>query len=293
MPAQFFSVVIPALNEERHILHLLKDLQKQTFKDFSVIVVDGNSEDNTQKIVNDYAITKPFVSLVSTSIHHVSVQRNLGAKHATGKYLLFLDADGRIPPYFLEGIHYQLIKKEVDAFTCWAIPDTKNTNDRMLMKVLNIIFETGKKLDRPMLIGACVGCKKTVFAKIHGFNENLEYLEDLEFARKVKDAGYALEVFREPTYVYSLRRLRKEGTLKLIYQQLPIWISILKSKKITHTVGEYPMLGGNYFQEDDFKEKQPPVRAFLKEIEQGFVNIVKSKSTSLKESIRELLEEIL
>ncbi|MDO8269590.1 MAG: glycosyltransferase, partial [Candidatus Levybacteria bacterium] len=42
-----FSVIIPALNEEKLLPRLLEELKKQTDKNFEVILVDANSTDRT------------------------------------------------------------------------------------------------------------------------------------------------------------------------------------------------------------------------------------------------------
>ena len=47
MKKPFFSIIIPTLNEEKYLPHLLADLAKQTFQDFEVIVIDGQSTDQT------------------------------------------------------------------------------------------------------------------------------------------------------------------------------------------------------------------------------------------------------
>ena len=47
MSSPYFTIVIPTLNEEDLLPHLLNDLCKQTYKNFDVIVVDGKSLDNT------------------------------------------------------------------------------------------------------------------------------------------------------------------------------------------------------------------------------------------------------
>ena len=47
MTKSFFSIIIPALNEAKYLPHLLDDLSDQTFQDFEVIIVDGNSNDQT------------------------------------------------------------------------------------------------------------------------------------------------------------------------------------------------------------------------------------------------------
>ena len=44
------SVVIPALNEERHLSQLLSDIQRQTQSPDEVIVVDAGSSDATVQI---------------------------------------------------------------------------------------------------------------------------------------------------------------------------------------------------------------------------------------------------
>jgi glycosyltransferase involved in cell wall biosynthesis len=48
------SVVIPALNEERHVGSLLSDLLSQTRKADEVIVVDAGSEDGTVSVVERF-----------------------------------------------------------------------------------------------------------------------------------------------------------------------------------------------------------------------------------------------
>lgn len=48
-----FSIVIPTLNEEFRIERLLKSLERQTFKDFEVIIVDVGSRDPTVEIAEN------------------------------------------------------------------------------------------------------------------------------------------------------------------------------------------------------------------------------------------------
>src|SRR3989338_5592431 len=47
MNKPYFSVIIPTLNEEKYLPKLLKDLVSQTYRDFEVVLVDGNSDDKT------------------------------------------------------------------------------------------------------------------------------------------------------------------------------------------------------------------------------------------------------
>ena len=54
MGKPFFSIVIPALNEEKFLPKLLESLSHQHFCDFEVIVVDGRSKDKTVAVAETY-----------------------------------------------------------------------------------------------------------------------------------------------------------------------------------------------------------------------------------------------
>jgi glycosyltransferase involved in cell wall biosynthesis len=93
----YFSVVIPTLNEESRIEKLLKSLERQTFKDFEVIIVDGGSRDRTVEIAKKFSakvhVKKGLKEFPS---------RNYGANVSKGNVLLFLSADVLLPSDALE-----------------------------------------------------------------------------------------------------------------------------------------------------------------------------------------------
>jgi glycosyltransferase involved in cell wall biosynthesis len=93
----YISVIIPTLNEEPRLERLLKSLQKQTFKDFEVIIVDGGSKDKTVDIANRFS-AKVFVKEKCKEFP----SRNIGADIANGDVLLFLSADVFLPVDILE-----------------------------------------------------------------------------------------------------------------------------------------------------------------------------------------------
>jgi len=87
------SIIIPTLNEEKFLPHLLISLKEQTFKDFEIIVADNNSTDATRSIA-----LKSGAKMVEGGLP--ARGRNNGAKVARGEWLLFLDADVILPPGF-------------------------------------------------------------------------------------------------------------------------------------------------------------------------------------------------
>jgi glycosyltransferase involved in cell wall biosynthesis len=101
-----FSVIVPALNEERFIGGTLGGLAQavqwlRTSEQcpVQVIVVDNDSEDQTAEIARSLGAT-----VVPEPIRNVARARNAGARAASGDVLLFLDADTLVPPCLLSRI---------------------------------------------------------------------------------------------------------------------------------------------------------------------------------------------
>jgi glycosyltransferase involved in cell wall biosynthesis len=87
------SVVIPAKNVAAYIGETIASALAQD-EVTEVIVVDDGSTDDTIAIVR--AVADPRLQLMTNDSAGVSSARNLGARHASGDWLLFLDADDRL-----------------------------------------------------------------------------------------------------------------------------------------------------------------------------------------------------
>lgn len=243
----FFSIVIPVLNEEKFLPFLLEDLSRQTTRDFEVIVVDGHSEDKTVERASTFKNKLPSLTILTSKIRNVSVQRNLGANKAIGQYVIFNDADNSLPPFFLEGIKYQLHVKPFDLFTCWFNPDSDTASDKAVASYLNIIIEAAFLLNQPAAYGALIGCKKSIFKNVGGFNPEIGFAEDTEFVNRGYKKGFSFGVFHEPRFVYSFRRLRKLGKIKSLQKYSVLHLKYLTNQKVDQPT-EYPM-GGGYLEE--------------------------------------------
>ncbi len=244
----FFSIVIPVLNEEKYLPELLKDLSNQSINDFEVIIVDGHSTDRTVPRCLEYKDKLPSLKIITSDIRNVSVQRNAGAEASQGTYVVFNDADNNLPKFFLEGLRYQLHKDPVDLFTTWCLPDTDRSADKAVATYLNLMIEVYDMSANPGALGAMIGCLKSKFHIIGGFDKTVGFAEDTEFVRQGYAKGLSFRVFREPRYVYSLRRFRKLGILKMIHKTATLYIKYITRQQIDQK-REYPM-GGEIFGKD-------------------------------------------
>lgn len=87
------SVIVPAYNVEKYIGRCLDSIQKQTYSEMEILVIDDGSTDGTWEIVKEYAKRDSRVIPVHRENGGVSKSRNEGLSLATGDYIAFLDAD--------------------------------------------------------------------------------------------------------------------------------------------------------------------------------------------------------
>jgi len=236
---------------------LLKDLKLQTLQDFEVIVVDGNSEDKTVQKAKKFS----FARVITTEKRNVSFQRNLGAKTAKGEFLIFLDADTRIPPYFLEGLRFRLSSKPADVFTTWMSSEGLSKSEKSLVTVINFVMESGLHLDIPTVFGAMIGVRRTSFVQSGGFDEDVTFAEDGELLTRLKEHDAKFQVYRDPRFWFSLRRFKKEGTLPLFQKSARLHLQIFFSGYPRQEQDLYPMLGGEYYASDEKQKSRS--RRFL------------------------------
>src|SRR5262245_53825606 len=93
-----FSVIIPTHNRLCLLQRALGSVRNQTFRDYEVIVVDDGSSDGTWNYLGSLV---PFIKALRQENRGPGPARNLGATHATGSYLAFLDSDDLWFPWTL------------------------------------------------------------------------------------------------------------------------------------------------------------------------------------------------
>lgn len=192
------SVIIPAYNEENYIVPTLKSINNQSYKNIETIVVCNGCKDKTFQKAIPYAD-----KVLKMKEGHVSKARNLGAKVAKGSTLVFLDADTLLTKNSIEA----MLNTNAGVGTCKAKPDV----NRLIAKVF-LGFKN--KFWWVTWSNGIIFCKKKIFDKINGFNENMIKKEDSNFIKRAKEHGpYKLA----KTYVIgSMRRHEEWGYFNLV-----------------------------------------------------------------------------
>ena len=86
------SVVITTFNRKNLLKETLDSIQRQSFTDFEIIIVDNYSEDKTKNFILNHPNKKiRFYQNKNDGI--IAINRNFGIKKAKGKYIAFCDDD--------------------------------------------------------------------------------------------------------------------------------------------------------------------------------------------------------
>lgn len=208
------SVVIPALNEEYTILRTLHSLsQNKTSHVVEIIVVNNNSSDRTQEVlnklkVNSFTQTKPGWGPA----------RQMGQQKAKGKFILMADADCFYPPRWIDTMTAELLKEGVSCvfggYSFVGSEDNKRWKLSVYESLRDLVSEL-RNLNRPWLnaMGMNMGYVKELGLK-KGFVDRKIRGEDGRMCFELMQLGRIVRLRSSEVVVWTFpRTLQKDGNL--------------------------------------------------------------------------------
>ena len=104
------SIIVPIYNAENYIEETIKSIIGQTLKNIEIILVNDGSTDSSRKICEKYVDLDKRIILINKENGGLADARNSGLKKATGKYIMFIDADDLYEPDSCEHM-YKVIEE--------------------------------------------------------------------------------------------------------------------------------------------------------------------------------------
>lgn len=239
------TIIIPNYNGLKFMEPCFKSLEKQTVKDFKVLVVDNGSTDGSVEWLKEHRI--PSVFLAENTGFTGAV--NVGIRAADTPYVLLLNNDTTVDPRFVEVMEWAVAKSEkIFSVSSKMIqmyhPELMDDAGDMY-SVLGWAFQRGvgrssKKYNRPCRVfTACAAAaiyRRKVFEEIGLFDDmHFAYLEDIDVGYRAKLYGYD-NIYCPEAVVYHVGsatsgskynsfkvRLAARNGIYLNYKNMPGW----------------------------------------------------------------------
>jgi len=218
----YFSLIVPVYNRPGEVSELMESLDKQTFRDFELVLVEDGSSLKSDRVVDLYR-GKFSVKYLDRENQGPSLARNTGMEVAEGDYFLFVDSDCILPPAWMEKIHERLIEDPVD---CFGGPDraagTFNNVQKAISFSMTSFLTTGGIRGGSRQVGRFyprsynLGISRKIYTEMGGFPvTRMHPGEDMVFSIELMKRGYKTALFNE-AFVYHKRR----STLKQYFRQV-------------------------------------------------------------------------
>jgi len=229
------SVIIPTLNEERHVGALLSDVASQTRTPDEVLVVDAGSEDGTASAVRRF----PSVRILEGE-PPVACGRNLGGWSAGGDVLLFLDADTRLPRRFFEDFLAEFERRRFDIACPLYVPYGSTPAIEGFHALFNLLTRAFQRT-LPSGAGHCLAVRREVFRESRGFDPDLKF-DDIELIRRLSK-GRRFGIAGQRVFV-SDRRYREKGAPRMMlrYALMALFFALGKfawANRIDYEFGDH------------------------------------------------------
>ncbi len=238
------TIVIPTMNEESCLPGLLKSIKKQTLQPAEIIVADAGSSDRTREIAEQYG-----ARVVEGGA--VSVGRNAGASLAKTDLLLFLDADVELrDPEFLEKSVGEMMERNLDLATCDVFPLSDAFIDHFMHKAYNTYVRAWGSVF-PHAPGFCMLVRRDLHESIGGFDEDITFCEDHDYARRTKGRG-KFGFLKSTQIPVSIRRMDRDGRMKIAMKYMFAELHLALLGPIKHNKFKY-----SFGHEHKTKQKHP------------------------------------
>ena len=173
---QNLSIIIPTLNEAIHLPLLLADLNAWPYG-FELIIVDGGSKDLTISIAEIQGL-----DVIKSPKKSRGYQLKIGALNASKDWLLFLHADSRLDPKWVNSL-YTIIKNKTSKNFAWYF-DFKIKKHNLEFRFLEIAVALRSHLlqhpygDQGLLI------HKDLYSNTGGYS-SLKIMEDIDLITRI------------------------------------------------------------------------------------------------------------
>ncbi len=194
----FFSVVVPVLNGGEVFRSSLEALRRSSFSDYELVVVDDGSTDDSRAL----AVESAARVLRTRGRQGPAAARNLGARHARGEFLLFLDADCSVGEETLS-LAAAVLRNEEALDALFGSYDDEPAAPGWVAQYKNLQHHWVHQRGDPEASTFWAGCgavRRRAFLELGGFDE-ARYprpaIEDIELGYRLRASGRRIRLAKD------------------------------------------------------------------------------------------------
>jgi len=246
------SIIIPVYNSSLTLKECLEAIFASTYQDYEVIVVSGNSTDDSIKIAKQY--NTKVIDLPQNK--GPAAARNKGSLEANGNIILLLDSDVIINENSLNLFANKFSKENVNAIQGIYShePNYKYISTQFYQSYLCYYVWPNNKEYASTLVTGCFAIRKEIFTKLGGFDVKIENAscEDEKFGYSLINHGYKILIVRDLQVIHKVnyglfkfikRRLTQEFDRIKFYLREKTYINKIKQKNYSRVIIGIPVVG--------------------------------------------------
>ncbi|QQL49241.1 glycosyltransferase [Mucilaginibacter ginkgonis] len=199
------SILIPARDEAADIIFLLESIRDQDYLDYEVLILDDNSSDDTYFLCQAFAAKHPkFRVIKGEPLPANWLGKNYAcyqlAHDATGRYLMFIDADEQIYKGLINSAVHRMQQNKLALLSLFTDQEMLTWGEKLVVPLMHYTLLNLLPLKlvyflKSPLFAAASGQFMLFDAEVYRQNQWHEQVqaaivEDIEIMRNVKAAGY-------------------------------------------------------------------------------------------------------
>ncbi|MEZ0537118.1 glycosyltransferase family 2 protein [Caldicellulosiruptoraceae bacterium PP1] len=291
---KIITIIIPNYNGYKYLNSCLNSLLNQTNNNYSIIIIDNNSNDKSIDIINSFKKNKLNIEILKLDKNYgFSVAVNNGIKMSDVEYVIALNNDTILDKDFVKNIlHYVRNKSSIFSYSLKMI---QNNNPCIIddagdyYTILGWHYKRGnglpkEKYDKPYeIISSCGGAaiyNKKILDEIGYFDEDFfAYLEDVDLGLRALMRGYknfycpdaeVLHIGSATTgskYNEFKVRLTSRNSIYVLYKNMPLF----------HFIINFPFIFLGYLIKLIFFTKKGFGKVYINGIKEGLTTLYKFK----------------
>ncbi|WP_149564951.1 glycosyltransferase [Sulfuracidifex tepidarius] len=176
------TIVVATKNSAKTVEKTMESISRLNYRNFEILVVDGNSTDDTLRIVDKFS-SKYKIRVIEEKRKGRGIAYNRGVLESRGKYVAFLDSDAMVATPGWIDYAVSLMEKDEKigvVFTKVFAPPDSSFMQKAIDAFLCKGFATAN--------GAIY--RREAVIKVGGFNVKMNYMQEDELLKKLTAAGY-------------------------------------------------------------------------------------------------------